>query len=65
MARYRVTTYYTASIDTDIDADSKENAIELVRADETEQSQHVLRMQLDDIEESWTKYRTAYEYPKG
>ncbi len=61
MAKYRVTTYYTASIDTDIIADSKEDAIEQVRADETRSiEQDDLRPLLDDIQESWTQSRTAW-----
>lgn len=61
MTKYRVTTYYTGSIDTDIIADNAEDAIEQVRSDEREITQQELRHNIDDIQESWTKHRTAWK----
>ena len=59
MAKYRVTTFYTASIDIDVIANSKEDAIRQVQFDEKEQTQDELRSFLDDIQESWTEHRKA------
>lgn len=61
MAKFRVTTYYTGSIDTDVIADNAVNAIEQVRSDETPFTQDTLREALDDIEESWIQRRKAWE----
>lgn len=61
MIKYRVTTHYTACIDTDVVASSKEEAIEKVRCNEEPIDQEYLRGKLDDIEESWTKHRTAWK----
>lgn len=64
MAKFRVTTYYTGSIDVDVIAENKEAAIELVRSDEREITQQGLRRDIDDIQESWTKHRTAWKLPQ-
>ena len=64
MTKYRVTTHYTACIDTDVMADSKTAAIEQVRANPVEHTQEDLRSQLDDIQESWTEHRTAWQLPQ-
>jgi len=62
MAKYRVITFYTASISTDVIADSEGAACELVRADETPVTQDSLRNALDDIQESWTQHRRAFNF---
>jgi len=62
MTKYRVTTYYTARIDTDVIADGAKEACELVRKNGSIK-QDDLRPLLDDIEESWVQHRTAWELP--
>lgn len=63
MAKYRVTTHYTACIDMDVMASSEKEAIEKVRCNKEPINQEYLRKQLDDIQESWTEHRTAWELP--